>query len=44
MIIDELTFQIRQQFGFEPTKDQENALQTFANFLFDAELHAVMIL
>jgi ATP-dependent exoDNAse (exonuclease V) alpha subunit len=44
MIIDELTFQIRQQFGFEPTQDQEKALQTFAEFLFDRDLHAVMIL
>lgn len=43
MIIDELTFQIRKQFGFEPTQDQENALQTFASFLFETDFHAAMI-
>ena len=30
MIQQELVFQIRQSFGFQPTADQEKALQTFA--------------
>lgn len=44
MIIDELTCQIRQQLGFCPTGDQEKALQTFASFLFDRDVQALMIL
>lgn len=44
MITDELIFQIRQQFGFSPTAEQGQALQTFALFMTDRDPHAVMIL
>ena len=32
---DELIYQIRQSFGFEPTLDQNHALTTFAAFMTD---------
>ena len=44
MIQQELVFQIRQSFGFQPTADQEKALQTFASFLTDRDDRAVMIM
>ncbi len=44
MIQDELIYQILQDFGFEPTHDQRNALQTFAQFMTDRSDNAVMIL
>ena len=44
MIQDELIYQILQDFGFEPTHDQRNALQTFAQFMTDRRDNAVMIL
>ena len=44
MIQQELVFQIRQSFGFQPTADQEKALQTFASFLTDHDDRAVMIM
>ena len=43
MIQDELIYQILQDFGFEPTHDQRNALQTFAQFMTDRRDNAVMI-
>lgn len=44
MIQDELIYQILQDFGFEPTHDQRNALQTFAQFMTDRRDNTVMIL
>ena len=44
MLQDELIYQIRQSFGFEPTTDQNHALATFAEFVTDSDDRAVMIL
>ena len=44
MIQDELIYQILQDFEFEPTHDQRNALQTFAQFMTDRSENAAMIL
>jgi len=44
MIIDELVYKIRQQFGYTPTAEQEHALHIFAMFLTDRDSHAVMIM
>ena len=44
MIVDELKYQILQQFGFLPTPEQAHALDVFARFLTDPNPHAVMIL
>ena len=44
MIVDELKYQILQQFGFPPTPEQAHALDVFARFLTDPNPHAVMIL
>ena len=44
MIQDELVYQILQDFGFEPTQDQRNALSVFARFMTDRSENAAMIL
>ena len=44
MIQDELVYQRLQDFGFEPTQDQRNALHTFARFMTDRSENAAMIL
>ena len=44
MLQDELIYQIRQSFGFEPTLDQSHALVTFASFLTGPDDRAVMIM
>ena len=44
MIIDELKYQILQQFGFTPTPEQSHALDVFARFMTDSNPHSVMIL
>lgn len=44
MPIDSLIFQIRQQFGFQPTADQEHAICEFASFVADSSPSALMIL
>ena len=44
MIHDEIIYQIRQSFGFEPTPDQNHALCTFARFVTDDSDRAVMIM
>ncbi len=44
MIIEELKYQILQQFGFPPTPEQAHALDVFARFMTDRNPHAVMIL
>ena len=44
MLHDELVYQIRQSFGFEPTLDQNHALITFTSFITDGDDRAVMIM
>ena len=44
MIQDEWVYQILQDFGFEPTQDQRNALSVFARFMTDRSENAAMIL
>ncbi len=44
MIVDELKYQILQQFGFPPTPEQDHALDVFAHFMTDPNPHVVMIL
>lgn len=44
MIQDELVYQILQDFGFEPTQDQRNALHIFARFMTNRSKNAAMIL
>lgn len=44
MNIEELKYQILQQFGFPPTPEQAQALDVFVQFMTDSNLHAVMIL
>ena len=44
MIIDELKYQILQQFGFTPTLEQSHVLDVFVHFMTDANPHSVMIL
>jgi len=44
MIVDELKYQILQQFGFSPTVEQDKALTVFADFLTDRDSRSVMIL
>ena len=44
MVLDELKYRILQQFGFAPTSEQGQALDTFARFLTDTDPRVVMIL
>ena len=44
MNIEELKYQILQQFGFPPTPEQAQALDVFVQFMTDSNRHAVMIL
>lgn len=44
MVLDELKYRILQQFGFVPTLEQGQALDTFARFLTDNSPHVAMIL
>ena len=44
MIQDELIYRIRERFGFEPTMEQQRALEVFAQFMTDRAEHVVMIL
>lgn len=44
MIADELTYRIRQTFGFEPTAEQSFAIDVFSRFLTDRSDRVVMIL
>ena len=44
MNIEELKYQILQQFGFPPTPEQAQALDVFVQFMTDNNPHAVMIL
>ncbi len=44
MNIEELKYQILQQFGFPPTPEQAQALDVFVQFMTDSNPHVVMIL
>ena len=44
MNIEELKYQILQQFGFPPTPEQAQALDVFVQVMADSNPHAVMIL
>ena len=44
MPIDSLIFQIREQFGLQPTTDQAHAIREFADFVADPLPSALMIL
>lgn len=44
MNIEELKYQILQQFGFPPTPEQAQTLDVFVQFMADSNPHAVMIL
>ena len=44
MLLDELTYQIRQEFPFEPTREQLEVMHTFARFASDREPNVAMIL
>lgn len=43
MLIDELIFQIIQQFELQPTTEQTHVLTQFAHFMMDEDPHVVMI-
>ena len=44
MIADELKYRIRGAFGFEPTREQQEAIDVFTTFMADRHEHAVMIM
>ena len=44
MVIESLKYKILQQFGFAPTQEQGQALDTFVSFLTDRDPQSVMIL
>ena len=44
MIVDELAYQIRQMFGFEPTSEQTSAIDMFCRFLAGGGDRAVMLM
>lgn len=44
MISDELAYRIKQSFGFLPTAEQQQAIDTFVRFMTDRNGHSVMIL
>ena len=44
MIVDELTYRIRETFGFVPTQEQERAIRVFAAFMTDRHDHTAMVM
>ena len=44
VISDELKYRIREAFGFVPTAEQEQAMDTFSRFMTDRLEHAVMVM
>jgi ATP-dependent exoDNAse (exonuclease V) alpha subunit len=44
VITDELTYRIREAFGFEPTAEQQQAMQVFATFMTDRREQSVMLM
>ena len=44
MVEEELSFQVRQALGVEPTEEQEMAVRVFSRFASDPESHVVMVM
>ena len=44
MIADELKYRIRDAFGFEPTREQQEAIDVFATFMADSRMMPVMVM
>lgn len=44
MIVDELTYRIRNAFGFAPTAEQEHVIEVFTQFMTDRHEQSLMIL
>ena len=44
MIADELKYRIRAAFGYEPTREQEAAIDVFATFMADSRMMPVMVM
>lgn len=44
MIADELKYRIRGAFGFEPTREQQEAIDVFATFMADSRMMPVMVM
>ena len=44
MITDELKYRIRSAFPYEPTEEQEHAVEVFAHFMTDRHEQAVMVM
>ncbi|MBO7590390.1 MAG: AAA family ATPase [Prevotella sp.] len=44
MIADELKYRIRAAFGYEPTEEQQEAINVFATFMADSRMMPVMVM
>ena len=44
MILDEVSYRVKQELGFVPTSEQQAAIGVFCRFLSDGSPHAVMVL
>ena len=44
MIADELKYRIRAAFGYEPTREQQAAMDVFATFMADSRMMPVMVM
>ena len=44
MIADELKYRIRSAFGYEPTAEQQGAMDVFATFMADSRMMPVMVM
>ena len=44
MIVDELKYRVRAAFGYEPTREQEDAIDVFATFMADSRMMPVMVM
>ena len=44
MIADELKYRIRAAFGYEPTREQQEAIDVFATFMADSRLMPAMVM
>ena len=44
MIADELKYRVRGAFGFEPTREQQEAIDVFAIFMADSRMMPVMVM
>ncbi len=44
MIADELKYRVRSAFGYEPTREQQQAIDVFATFMADSRMMPVMVM